>query len=328
MKQRLHAVEGLVELISSDPWIFKPSELYKIEGDLREELRNFNIYLVARRPRIAFDPASLRIENGGSEIVGSFLIQEQDIRTPLEFAFPNPFNQPITAIGRTEFPHASLRFVVCDALPVEMRLHDVARTSHIKSTNDFDLKVDYVGQSFGSDGDSDAIQRLIGKTGKQGHGSLQRIIADINDEHSDNEVHILLYSYGQYRNFMFMGGGLVPEFDFDADPQRLDTLMNASYSRENRIDLVEASLIKYFQPKYNEIYKKTFPDTTHKMLDSLFAADVTGLAVTMSTMDHKICTYSDHVERSIIHCAQYSIVTSKDRASFLDLTCFDEEHAE
>ncbi|HEY0503849.1 MAG TPA: hypothetical protein VGD42_10185 [Lysobacter sp.] len=317
MKQRLHAVEGMVELISTDPWIFKPSELYKIDGELRDELRNFNIYLVARRPRMSIDPASLSIRDG-KEVSGAFIAQDKGDRISFGFVFRNPFDQAITEVGTSGFPHSSLRFT-CGSAPFEMRLHDVVRFSEVESKNRLDMKIEYVGQSFGDEGDSDAIQRLIGKTGKQGHGSLQRILADITDDFPDSEAHVLLYSYGQYKNFMFMGGGSLPVFDFDADEGRLDRLMNAAYSRENRIDLAEAALIKYFQPKYNETYKKNFPDATHKMLESLFSLDVTGLAVTLSTMEHGVRTYSDHASPRELHCARYSIVTDKDRASFLDL---------
>lgn len=320
MKQRLHEVEGLVELISTDPWIFKPTELYRIEGQLREDLRNFNIYLLARRPRISFDSASLEIRHA-QEISGSLLIQSGGDQSPIGFVFSNPFDMPITEIGKTDYPHSVLRFILGGSVPVEMRLHDVARFSEIEARDPLGMKVEYVGQSFGKDGESDALQRLIGRTGKQGHGSFQRILAEITDSHPDSECHVLLYNYGQYKNYMFMGGrSSPPTFDFDTDDGRLEQLMSASYSRENRIDLAEAALIRYFQPTYNETYKKTFPDETHKMLESLFAADVTGLAVTLSTLEHRLATYSDYAPPTSIHCARYSIVTDQERASFLDLT--------
>lgn len=318
-KVRLHEIEGLLELVSTDPWIFRPSELYEIEGPLREELKMYNIYLIARRKRIVFDPESLKIEGAGSKIVGAFLVSDKDEKKVVPFEFPNPTNLPITSLGKTEFPHIHLRFIAGDMVPVQLRMHDVIRFCKADFEGATDLRVEYIGQSFGDEGSSDALQRLIGKTGKQGHGSFQKVLADLSDRYPDNESHVLLYSYADYKNYMFMGGVMPAENDFESGEDRLDQLMNAQYTRENRIDLVEAGLIRYFQPVYNDIYKKTFPRESHAMLQSLFEADVTGLAISLSTLEHSINVYSEHVPPSAMHCAQFPIVDDATRASFLDL---------
>lgn len=319
VKTRLHEIEGLLELISTDPWIFRPSELYKISGELRDELRHYNIYLIARRNRITIDPNSLSIENNGGKICGLFQVHQQESVSKVPFEFTNPVNLPITGLGPIEYPNIYIRFFVGDKIPVQMRLHDVIRGSDSQLGDFSNLKVEYIGQSFGDDGSSDALQRLIGKTGKQGHGSFQQVLADLSDRYPDNESHVLFYSYLQYKNHMFMGGGIKPVYDFDHDESRLDHLMNVKYTRENRIDLIEAGLIRYFQPHYNEIYKKTFPQESHSMLQSLFDADVTGLAISLSTIEHKVKLYSDYIAPSAMHCPQYPIVNDATRASFFDL---------
>jgi len=319
-KVRLHEVEGLLELVSTDPWIFRPSELYEIEGQLREELNRYNIYLIARRQRIVLDPASLRIEGRGSKIVGAFIVSHKDEKRTVPFEFPNPTNLPITSLEESEFPHIHLNFIAGGGFPITLRLHDVIRFSRVKLEGAENLKVEYIGQSFGEDGSSDALQRLIGKTGKQGHGSFQKVLADLSDKYPDNESHVLLYSYEQYKNYLFMGGRVPAVNDYESGEDRLDRLMNTEYTRENRIDLIEAGLIRYFQPAYNDIYKKTFPRESHAMLQSLFEADVTGLAISLSTLEHSIGIYSDQVSPSAMHCAQFPIVNDAARASFLDLT--------
>lgn len=318
-KTRLHEVEGLLELISTDPWVFRPSELYDISGELRDILKCYNIYLIARRNRITLDPSSLRIENNGEKICGLFQCHQENSVFKVPFEFQNPVNLPITALGDTDYPHIYLRFIAGEKLPIQIRLHDVIRFSKSELGALTDLKVEYIGQSFGDEGSSDALQRLIGKTGKQGHGSFQKVLADLSDRYPDNESHVLFYSYQQYKNLTFMGGKIPAVHDFDHEEGRLDLLMGAKYTRENRIDLVEAGLIRYFQPNYNEIYKKTFPQESHSMLQSLFDADVTGLAISLSTMEHKVKVFSDHVKPSSMHCAQFSIVDDAARASFLDL---------
>ena len=320
MKKRLHEVEGLLELISTDPWIFQPSELYEISGELRDELKRYNLYLVARRNRISMDIQSLFVTEGGESVSGNFSVYIQDTVKKVPFKFPSPVEGKITAIGETEYPHSFLRLLIDDQHPIQLRTHEVIRFSEHSLATFADLKVEYVGQSFGKGGSSDAMARLIGKTGKQGHGSLQKVLADLNKNHPDQEVHILLYSYESYKNYIQAGGHLEPVHDIDHDEGRLDTLMNAEYSKENRIDLAEASLIRYFSPTYNDIFKKTFPQKTHDMLQSLFNYDVTGLAVSLSTMEHNLRVYSDSVSASSMHCPSFSIVKDSERASFLDLS--------
>lgn len=320
MKKRLHAVEGLLELISTDPWIFQPSELYEIEGELRDELKKYNLYLVARRNRISIDFSSLSIQDEGASVSGNFSVHIQDSVKKLPFRFECPVKGKITAIGETDYPHSCLRLCIDDQHLLQFRIHEVIRFSENSLASHAYLKIEYVGQSFGEEGSSDAMTRLIGKTGKQGHGSLQKVLADLNKNHPDQEVHILLYSYESYKNYIHAGGTLEPTHDIDHDETRFNTLMHAEYTRENRIDLAEASLIRYFSPKYNDIYKKTFPKKTHDMLQSLFNYDVTGLAVPLSTMEHNLMVFSDVVSASSMHCPSYSILKDSERASFLDLT--------
>jgi len=316
----MHAIEGLLELISTDPWVFKPAELYKIDGPLREQLTRYNLYLVARRQRLSIDQSSLAISDSQEEISGNFVVHIQDEKKYIPFTYPCPIEGKVTQIGLAEYPHSYLRFIVNDVHPVQIRLHDILRFSVHKLGKYADLKIEYVGQSFGTDGSSDAMQRLIGKTGKQGHGCLQKVLADINEKYPDQEAHILLYSYEEYKNYIHAGGAVQPTYDFDHDENRFENLMTAKYSRDNRIDLAEATLIRYFEPIYNDTYKKTFPKKTHDMLQSLFEYDVTGLAVSISTLEHNLRIYSDKVSASNMHCPQFSILKDSERASFLDLT--------
>ncbi|MHB1677890.1 MAG: hypothetical protein ACYCSS_10205 [Sulfuriferula sp.] len=318
-KVRKHEIEGLLELYSTDPFVFRPAELYSIDGELREQLRNYNIYMVARRPRISIKPKSVTLNASAQTIDGIFSVNLGFEIKEIPFSYFNFFSALITDLGKLEYPYDHLRFVVANRTPVQIRIHDVIRFSKTSLQPYSDLFVEYVGQSFGEDGDSDAIARLIGKTGKQGHGSLQKVLADINASNPESEVYLLLYSYTLYKKFMIAGGYLVPEISLDDAPNRFDKLLDARVSREERVDLIEAALIKYFQPKYNDTYKKTFPQKTHEILNVLFDLDITGLSTSLSTNEHNIRIYSKFVAPSNQHCARYPIVQKSQRASFFDV---------
>jgi len=320
VKYRLHEIEALLELFSTDPFIFRPAELYQIDGQLRSELQKYNIYLVGRRPRISLLPDSLSLNLSKQYINGVFTVNLGLEIKQIPFKYENIFNLPITAIENIKYPFDHLRFVLDDKHPMQIRMHDVIRLSSSNLEPFSDLKIEYVGQSFGEDGNSDAIDRLIGKTGKQGHGSLQKVLADINANNPESEVYILLYSYSFYKKVTIAGAGPEPKVPFEESPDRIDEMLNATVPRKNRIDLVEASLIRYFQPQYNDIYKKTFPKVTHDILKTLFDLDITGLSTSMSVNEHNIRLYSEKVSPSDQHLSMYSILKDKDRASFLDLS--------
>lgn len=318
MKKHLHSIEGLLELFSAEPWVFQPAELYKVREDFPFDLSNHNIYIIAHRNRITINPNSLKIENKGESVSGEFIVHNRENKSTYSFLTFPLVGKKIVDISDTIYPHISIRLKIDDGQSVQIRIQDIILCSEHNLAKLVNLKVDYIGQSYGNEGNSDAMTRLIGKTGKQGHGSLQKVLADLSTNHPDKEVHVLLYSYEFYKNFI--RNSLIKTVDdFKFNETRFDKLISAKYERSNRIDLVEAGLIRYFEPEYNEIYKKSFPQKTHEMLQSLFDYDVTGLAISLSTEDHKLSLYSDKVEENSMHCPSYSIVKDSERASFLDL---------
>ncbi len=321
MKIRKHAVEGLLELFSAEPYIFKPAELYKLDEEISKILVNHNIYLVSTRNRISFDQPSLKISKCSNELTGNFLVHNKFTIDTRPFKFKLPYDEKVLQIYEVEYPFNVLCLKLASyKTPQYIRLQDVITHSDHKLDEFVNLKIEYIGQSFGKNGSSNAIKRLIGRTGKQGHGSLQKVLADINNDYPDQEVLILLYDFLEYKNFIYAGGIVQPTFSFESNENRLFDLLEAKYTRKNRIDLVEASLIRYFKPVYNDTYKKSFPKETHEMLNSLFEMDVTGLATSISTADHKIKVYSDSIDPEEMHCAKYSILNESDRASILDLS--------
>ena len=318
-KYRLHEIEALLELFSTDPFVFRPAALYEIDGTLRTTLENYNIYLVGTRPRISIHPHNLELDINTQTISGFFSVNMGFEIHKIPFKYKNNFNLPITEIEPSIYPYDHLHFFLNNDFAARMRVHDLIRFSQVKLFPYSSLKVQYVGQSYGELGNSDAIDRLIGKTGKQGHGSLQKVLADINAQNPECEVYILLYSFEFYKKVTIGGAGPDPLIPFENAPDRLDKFINVTIPRSNRIDLVEAALIRYFQPTYNDIYKKTFPKATHDILDKLFTLDITGLSTSISTNEHNMMIYSDKISPSDEHLALFPILREEDRAGFLDL---------
>ncbi len=323
MKRRIHEVEALLELFSSDGFIFRPSELYEINlgSSLRQYLERYNIYIICRRPRFSINPKSLKLNKKKQTITGEFIISLPGEKKSVDFEFKNPMDEYIETLGALEYPFDQLRFITKSGFPIQLRIIDVIKflANPFSLLPYSQLLVEYVGQSFGADGKRDALDRLIGETGKQGHGSLQKVLSDLNAHYPDDEVFIVLYSFEFYKKHIVGGGSYEPEISFDKAPDRFDKFMRVTLSRQNRIDLVEAALIRYFQPIYNERYKKTFPKENHKILNALYDFDITGLAISLSTEESFTPLYSHVVPASCQHLITYPITKEEDRATYFDI---------
>ena len=108
-------------------------------------------------------------------------------------------------------------------------------------------KILYIGQAFGESGKRTAGVRL------ENHSTLQRILSDIQSSGSDEEVQLYLMNFKMEHILQLSGYSSRAKNDAAANTF-FDTMDD--YNQEMCINLVEASLINYFKPKYNVQYKK------------------------------------------------------------------------
>lgn len=321
-KFRLHTLEGALELFSAEPFVFRSSELYQIDHQLRSELERYNIYLVARRPRLSLIPSSILVDPKQNIISGVIEAHLRESKEHLVFKASIPNAIQIDSLRDQEYPFDLLRCWAKGNCHLNFRLHDILRLSNKDYSPITDMFVEYVGQAFGEAGERDVIDRLIGNTGKDGHGSLQKVLAEVNANHPDQEVHLLLYSFEFHKRIIF-GGGCSgtpePNYSFSDQSKRFEQFYEAEITRKTRINLAEAAIIKHFAPKYNDKYKRTFPLHTHKILERLHELDITGLHFTLSTKEHNVRLFSQTVPPSDEHCGHYPISKDEDRITFFDL---------
>jgi hypothetical protein len=56
-------------------------------------------------------------------------------------------------------------------------------------------------------------------------------------------------------------------------------------SEEQEINLIEAILIKYFQPRFNQVFKRKFPSPAHKTYSQCYDLDFNTVSVEIDTGD-------------------------------------------
>lgn len=318
--------EGALELYSSGATVVRPTDIYHLAKDehVREALADCNVYLIVKRPRISIATDSLRIEN--NQVKGDFLVQYGLEYKKYAFTHTLKLADYIVSVHVFGHPQIGVSYQAINGVSVKMSIFEFMSDCEYDFDGAEEMEVLYAGKGFGENGEVLAIDRLLK------HETLQRILADTLLGHPDHEVLILLFRYEHYKKHSSTAGdfSVVSTATEEEDLKYLDTVINAEFSRKNRVLLAEAGLIKYFEPKYNKIYKKTFPSKEHKVLEELLELDFSGLIVQMDTGNIKIKLFSDKTVpetgffadmHPYVHIAKIPLYSEEERESFLHAYC-------
>ncbi len=186
-----------------------------------------------------------------------------------------------------------------------------------KNRNDLnDYEVLYIGQSLGSQGNKNALDRL------SSHSTLQKILARTSYEYPDKEIVIFMYEFKHDRMYSSIDGRASNADNSDKNETRLFNAMENPPDKKQKIGLIEAGLIRYFQPPYNEIYKIKFPSTKHRVLNSCYNLDISGFIVEINCENLNYFLHSKSITSSYHHIAKIDLFNSIDRSSFFSPTEF------
>ena len=129
----------------------------------------------------------------------------------------------------------------------------------------------YIGQSYGHYGERTAAERL------SNHKTLQKILSDIICSGKDEEVICLLTDFEM--DVMLT----IPPNDISKESkQKINDYLESSsdWKKKQCIDIVEAGLINFFKPKYNEIYKDSiYRNASESKFKYLFDHHVDKIAI-------------------------------------------------
>lgn len=294
MSTRLFAMEGCLHLYSSQACALYPSELYWAENneEMRELLTGCNLYLIAKRKRIAVDAASLEV--AADSLTGKFVVSRNGKWCHAPFHFKLPSSQissfpSIVEVGSTlSGSHVSLKN---EKGSFNISAHTLVANAESDLGDLRDLEVLYVGQGIGKSRPKLAVDRLVE------HSKLQRILAEVMTYEPDAEIMILLFRFEHSRMFLSTGGDLTLEPKATAEQERahFDRLGKSRFDRKGRVGLAEAALINYFQPPYNITFKETdfAAKKRMKLLRELDKIGVTGLIVEICTANIRAKLYTE-----------------------------------
>lgn len=305
--------EFAVNLISSKYLLTSASQLMS-DGEMPpnelEVSKNCHIYLVVARPAVHFDPSDFTFADG--VISGSLVYRNDDGAQRHQFSSPFPLMDGAIRLELSPYPYNEIRTYDPEGRIVRWMPANAVSVYQTQLSYEHafrKLKVLYVGQSYAG-GHSTAFDRL------RKHDTLQKILATTAYESPSSEILVLTVEYLPPRIITMMNGMDKSLIRSERDEKRFNKALDADFSKKLQISLVEAALIRYFQPKYNTVYKKKFPSRDMKVLRECYQYDFSSLTVEFDTSELQLVTYSDGVAPSDHHIANFMLTDDAARTQF------------
>lgn len=293
-----------------------PANLDKLASEspeALEQIKSANIYLILKRPRISIVPKLLCIES--RQVVGMLEVELPDQSRQFPFTLRGDLPEEVVSVSTAGYPHTKLSLLdVTGTVLMNYPVAYLMRYAVADLGGLDDQEVVYVGQAFGAQGERTAVERL------SSHSTLQKILADITANEPYMEVLLALYSFGFHRFFLSIDGTTSILLDERADDEHRKHILDSQFKRSMRISMAEAALIRYFEPKYNKVYKKDFPHNRLKILKKLYQLDIAALVVEASVEEHGMRFFSSKQPAKSHHIAKFDLHNKVSRRSFF----FDE----
>jgi hypothetical protein len=174
-----------------------------------------------------------------------------------------------------------------------------------------DFKILYIGQSYGKDGERNAIDRL------KEHSTLQKIALE-KKLPAHHRLELILIGIENATTLLTEFNPRARVKNNSVDDERIrygvDKLFNTSEAE--RVSLFEAALIRYFQPEYNKQLKNSFPSTNLKLLNDCYNKDMQALVAEINFDDFPYRFCSDSVPIARTHVAFFDLHDDESRRSF------------
>lgn len=300
---KLFEIEHALDIYAYSYVYFTASELYNPDLVKRhkETIEKCHIYLIGYVPVV-------RLE--GAEQSGSFLITKFTVGgLPRELRWPLPPKASLKREGE--------KFWVEDDSGTRMFPGMEASVFRLNSDVPILFDVQYIGQAYGEDGSRNALDRLTK------HETLQRIALTPPPENQRLEV--ILVEVQPNTRMMTIFNPWAKERDDDGSriAAALDSLFGTTEAQQ--VSLYEAALIRYFKPKYNKIFKNSFPSTNLKILQECYAKDMAGVIAEFCFDEIPFFLKSSAVQERAYHIAAFNIHNQEERDIFFGMRSGDIE---
>lgn len=275
-----------------------------------------HIYIIGRAPRIGVVPETFRFTR--TRMQGEFFVQDGGEQHRVPFDSPHQLD----ALGlriESAYPYSTFRIVTPDGaalssgLSAQLMRSVVLGVRNEADARHLDFEVLYVGQAYGEDGSRTAPDRL------KEHSTLLKIYVEAARERPDMDVWLYLPFLNNPIWIANMDGRVEKTATTaEEDSAHASAVLEHAMSQQQIINFTEAALIRYFQPPYNETYKRIFPSPGHKTYRDCYDLDLNMVCAELQTEGVLTRLWSAAVPPAWMHFAQFALHSREDRVSILN----------
>ncbi|HBQ67538.1 MAG TPA: hypothetical protein DD781_13875 [Leclercia adecarboxylata] len=290
----------------------------KINPAQAEQLSNCHIYLICARPSFYFIDGAIKHDKKKLSGEIGYKIEGKEIKFYFEYNWVLE-DDAVDVICK--YPFREVISINNKGEKVTYVSASIIATSYSSKLDCFsDLssyEVLYIGQAVGKNGSRNAIERL------RNHSTLQKILAQTFYNKPDQEIMLFMYAFEHEQIFSSLDGrsGLIN--DTDGDDKRFKLAIKNRPNKNQAINMIEAALIRYFQPEYNEKFKESKISPKLKALGKCYDLDMSGIIVEINTENLFYSLYTKTIKKNYHHIVKIDLVSHQQRSSFFRPTGFN-----
>ncbi|MEC1664506.1 hypothetical protein [Bacillus halotolerans] len=276
---------------------------------------NNHIYMITLIPKLAIDKDSLQVFEDHLSLRIKVKTEEDNYVETLEFSL-GPINHKEFKY-EVDKPGKTFTVITKDGAILQQRVLflylDYLENTY--NSGKLDTEILYIGQSYGSNGERTAIDRL------KSHSTLQKIQSELLFEGAERDLALLLLEFTPKLLSSFDGRTQNYEKSPEEDINHLQEVVGNPPLKLNKqiINITEAALINYFKPYYNDKFKDNFPDVEHKGYKQYYDLDYNAVSVELDPDSINLRLYSKERSYKIFESIKYSLHPENIRKSMFDI---------
>ncbi len=265
-----------------------------------------HIYFICKRPRVVIKPEKCKFNRNDIEL--TFGIQHGYDFEEKMIKLQSTFDSSEICI-KSIFPHTRFQLINQGKKVVNAR-SSLYYNMHLSQYDpNMDMEILYIGQSYGTNGMRTAPDRL------KEHKTLQKIYSEALQNYPDCEIWLTLLSFDREMITSIDGINKYPVDNKDKDIKRISNAMNKfvnnKLNEQQIINFTEASIIKYFKPRYNIEYKDKFPNPAHKSYAECYELDVNSVCFELETDVVGTRLFTKSTSPAFSHIGSFTMETRK-----------------
>ncbi|AFC32146.1 hypothetical protein PM3016_5446 [Paenibacillus mucilaginosus 3016] len=306
-EKRKYLAEFALHTYSSHASIFYPNDM----GNFDFSNFKYHIYMINLIPRLTFVKDTLRVAEEAISVAVRVQTETADYVEDFNFKFKSSidhrtlnieFDKPLRSIQITDSQGKGTIFRV---LPFYLR----------NTPGKIDCEILYIGQSFGKEGERQALDRL------KSHSTLQEIQSDLLFNGTVRDLAISLWEFTPKLFSLFDGKSKVYDVSESEDIQHMMQIIKDPPLHINKqiINITEAALINYFKPEFNDKLKNNFPDVNHSGYKEYYDLDYNSLIVEIDPETISANMYTKEKNYNILKPIQYGLHPENVRKSMFEI---------